>query len=50
MARRMRRLGPSAPFPVPEAGFDLAAAVDVALVFHRQGQIPQVVQPDPGVV
>ena len=37
-------------FQLPETSFDLAAAVDVALVFHRQGQIPQIVQPDPGVV
>lgn len=35
---------------LPEAGFDLAAAVDVTFVLHGQRQVPQVVEADAGVV
>lgn len=34
----------------PEAGFDLAAAVDIALVLHGQREIPQVIQANAGVI
>lgn len=34
----------------PEAGLDLAAAVDVALVLHGQRQVPQVVQANAGII
>lgn len=34
----------------PEAGLDLTAAVDVALVLHGQGQVPQVIQANAGII
>lgn len=36
--------------PSPEARLDLAAAVDVTLVFHGQRQIPQVIKADAGII
>lgn len=31
---------------LPETGFNLTAAVDITLVFHRQGQVSQIIQSD----
>lgn len=34
----------------PEARFDLAAAVDITLVFHGQRQVSQVIKANAGII
>lgn len=34
----------------PEASLDLAAAVDITLVFHGQRQVPQIIKANAGII